>query len=80
MPKAFGDVGLVMIDESPLDAFMFGVDINDKMTLVLDDLQSDVAGPALREKQLKMWGWHDMRRRSSAGRDQPTQRSAQETV
>ena len=67
MPKAFGNVGLVMIDESPLDAFMVGVDVSNKMTLVLDDLQSDVAGPALREKQLKMWGWHDMRRRSSAG-------------
>ena len=30
MPKAFGKVGLVMIDESPLDAFMFGIDINDQ--------------------------------------------------
>ena len=31
MPKAFGDVGWVIIDESPLDAFMFGVDINDQV-------------------------------------------------
>ena len=29
MPKAFGKVGLVMVDETPLDAFMFGVDTND---------------------------------------------------
>ena len=29
MPKAFGDVGWVIFDESPLDAFMFGVDHND---------------------------------------------------
>ncbi len=71
MPKAFGDVGLVMIDKSPIDAFMFGIDINDQMVLPLDDLQSDVAGPALKEKQLKLWGWHDMRRRSSAGGANP---------
>jgi hypothetical protein len=36
MPKVFGDVGLVMIDESPLDAFTFGVDSNDKVSLPLD--------------------------------------------
>jgi hypothetical protein len=34
--KVFGKVGLVMIDESPLDALMFGVDHNDQMTLALD--------------------------------------------
>jgi len=39
MPKAFGDVGRVIIDESPLDAFMFGVDINDQVTLELDSLR-----------------------------------------
>ena len=38
MPKAFGNVARVMIDESPLDAFMFGIDINDQMTLELDAL------------------------------------------
>ena len=31
MPKAFGKVGWVIIDESPLDAFMFGVDNNDQI-------------------------------------------------
>ena len=67
IPKAFFDVGLVMIDESPLDAFTFGIDR--EMALALDNLLSDVAGPALKAKQLKMWGWHDMRRRSAAGRD-----------
>ena len=32
MPKTFGDVGWVIFDENPLDAFMFGVDINDQVT------------------------------------------------
>ena len=40
MPKAFGDVGWVIFDESPLDAFMFGVDINDQVTLGLDTLRT----------------------------------------
>jgi hypothetical protein len=40
MPKVFGKVGWVIIDESPLDAFMFGIDINDQVTLVLDALRS----------------------------------------
>ena len=39
MPKAFGKVGWVIFDESPLDAFMFGVDDNDEMVLALDDLR-----------------------------------------
>ena len=37
-PKAFGKIARVMIDESPLDAFLFGVDINDEMTLELGEL------------------------------------------
>jgi len=40
MPKTFGDVGWVMFDENPLDAFMFGVDINDQVTLELDTLRT----------------------------------------
>ena len=40
MPKAFGDVGWVIFDESPLDAFMFGVDINDQVTHALDTLRT----------------------------------------
>ena len=40
MPKVFGDVGWVIIDESPLDAFMFGVDHNDPVTLGLDTLRT----------------------------------------
>ena len=39
MPKAFGNVGLVLIDESPIDAFMFGIDINDTCELALDKLR-----------------------------------------
>ena len=41
MPKALGNVGLVMIDENPLGAFMFGIDVNDQVTLELDALQSE---------------------------------------
>jgi hypothetical protein len=37
--KLFGKVGLVMIDESPLDAFMYGLDSNDQVTLALDLLR-----------------------------------------
>ena len=43
MPKAFGDVGWVMFDEIPLDAFMFGVDSNDEFTLELDALRTPPA-------------------------------------
>jgi hypothetical protein len=43
MPKVFGDVGWVIFDESPLDAFMFGVDINDQVTLELDTLHTPLA-------------------------------------
>jgi hypothetical protein len=35
-PKAFGHIARVLIDESPLDAFIFGTD--DEMTLELDEL------------------------------------------
>ena len=40
MPKAFGDVGWVMFDESPLDAFMFGLDRNKPVELPLDALRT----------------------------------------
>ena len=40
MPKVFGNVGWVIFDENPLDAFMFGVDINDQVTLGLDTLRT----------------------------------------
>jgi hypothetical protein len=39
LPKAFGDVGWVIVDESPLDAFLFGTDA---MTLELDTLRERV--------------------------------------
>ena len=81
MPKAFGNVGLVMIDESPLDAFMFGVDVNDKMTLVLDDLRQTWQAPATQgQGSSRCWGWHTSRRRSAAGPIEPTQRGAPETA
>jgi hypothetical protein len=38
MPPAFGKVGRVFIDESPLDAFMFGVDRSEEYTLAMDAL------------------------------------------
>ncbi len=38
MPKTFGDIGWLVIDESPLDAFIFGVDVNDRVNLAVDDL------------------------------------------
>ena len=38
MPPTFDKVGLVIIDELPLDAFLVGVDINDQKTLPLDIL------------------------------------------
>ena len=44
MPKTFGDVGWVIFDENPLDAFMFGVDINDQVTLGLDTLRTPLPG------------------------------------
>jgi hypothetical protein len=40
MPSTFGDVGRVMIDESPLDALLFGVDASDEVTLELDSLKT----------------------------------------
>ena len=40
MPTALGDVSRVIIDENPLDALMFGVDINDQVTLKLDTLRT----------------------------------------
>jgi len=43
MPKAFGDVGWVIFDESPLDAFMFGVDGNDQVTFELGRLRTPLA-------------------------------------
>jgi len=38
MPEAFGNVGWIIIDESPLDAVTFGLDTNDQQTLALDRL------------------------------------------
>ena len=46
-PKAFGDIGLILIDESCVDAFMFGVDINDPVELPLDKLRDDAPGADL---------------------------------
>jgi hypothetical protein len=40
MPTAFDDVDWVIFDESPLDAFMFGVDVNDQVKLGLDTLRT----------------------------------------
>ena len=37
-PKALGDVGLLLIDESPLDALTFGIDVDDRVELALDAL------------------------------------------
>jgi hypothetical protein len=41
-PKALGDIELLMIDESPLDAFVFGVADNDRVELELDALRGAV--------------------------------------
>jgi hypothetical protein len=38
--KTFGNVGWVIIDENPLDAFIFGTDINDRKLLPLDKLHT----------------------------------------
>src|SRR5262249_26017741 len=38
MPKVFGDVGWVIFDESPVDAFMFGLDPSKPVELPLDKL------------------------------------------
>ena len=54
MPKAFGDVGWVIFDESPLDAFMFGVDINDQVALELDTLRTPL--PVNRANRAKFGG------------------------
>jgi hypothetical protein len=40
LPKAFGDVAWVIFDENPLDAFMFGIDINDQVKLTIDTLRA----------------------------------------
>jgi hypothetical protein len=40
MPKVFGNVGWVIFDESPLDAFIFGIDINRQVKLPLDELRT----------------------------------------
>ena len=40
MPTVFGDVGWVIFDESPLDAFLFGVDGNDQVEIKLDTLHT----------------------------------------
>ena len=40
MPKVLGDVGWVIVDENPIDAFVFGVDRNDPVTLGLDTLHT----------------------------------------
>jgi putative DNA primase/helicase len=53
MPQAFGDVGWVIFDESPLDAFMLGTDSNDQVTLELDTLRTSL--PVDRAK----FGHHD---------------------
>jgi hypothetical protein len=39
-PATFGDVGRIMIDESPLDALIFGVDTGDEVVLELDALKT----------------------------------------
>ena len=43
MPKMFGDVSWVIFDESPLDAFMYGVDSNDQVTFELSGLRTPLA-------------------------------------
>ena len=54
MPKAFGDVGWVIVDETPLDAFMLGVDVNDEIELELDALRSEEVPAKLNEDQAKL--------------------------
>lgn len=41
MPKAFGEVGWVVIDEDPTDAFLFGTDPLKPVTLELDALRME---------------------------------------
>jgi hypothetical protein len=48
IPKAFGDIGLLLIDESPLDAFLFGIDRDDRVELSLDLLCDPVADDQLK--------------------------------
>jgi hypothetical protein len=38
-PKALGDIGWLLIDESPLDAFTFGIETDDRIELALDALR-----------------------------------------
>jgi hypothetical protein len=47
MPEVFGDVGWVIYDESPLDAFLFGLDALRPVTLELDALNVPLEGGAL---------------------------------
>src|SRR5262249_34738257 len=47
--KVFGDVGLVLIDENPLDAFTFGLDRKHQVTLALDLLQDPTNDAALND-------------------------------
>jgi hypothetical protein len=61
MPEVFGKVGLVIIDESPLDAFIFGIDTDDWKTLALDKLgtplPADERELAKRTKEARaQWG------------------------
>jgi hypothetical protein len=50
-PKALGDIELLMIDESPLDAFVFGVADNDRVELELDALRGAVPAKLSADKQ-----------------------------
>jgi hypothetical protein len=52
-PKPMGQIGLVVIDESPLDAFMFGLDPDDPVTLPLDALREPA--PAKLERGDAHW-------------------------
>jgi putative DNA primase/helicase len=52
-PEAWGDVGWVIFDEDPRDAFMFGLDIDDPVTLGLDKL-----GTPLKVDPAKLGGRH----------------------
>jgi hypothetical protein len=40
MPEPFRNVDWIIFDENPLDAFMFGIDINDQVKLELDTLRT----------------------------------------
>jgi hypothetical protein len=59
MPKVFGDVMRIYIDESPLDAITFGLDTNDHHILALDRLrdppQSDAMDDELIDARLDLY-------------------------